>query len=111
MMADNLQTKIENPKSIWRAFHSIPLLSGLLTKAFFDALSDGESVGTNVWSIVALFVGVAAGRIFTLYYGLVSWSDFWYSVETLLKKNMLRWIVSKPGARKLKGSAGDAVST
>ena len=96
---------------IWGLFHMLPLGFGLLTKVFFDALSTEKGVGVGVWTAIALFAGVSLGRLFSLYMGMVTWSDFWYTIESLLKKNMLGWIVRGPGARRLHGSAGEVVST
>jgi ATP-binding cassette subfamily B protein len=96
---------------IWGSFYALPLGFGLLTREFFNILSAGEGVGTGVWTIIALFMGVALGRIITLALGMLTWSDFWYTIDILLKKNMMGWMVRGPGSRRLHGSAGEAVST
>ena len=96
---------------LWGMFYLLPLGFGLLTREFFNALSGEEGAGLGVWTIIALFAGVALGRLITLYMGMISWSGFWYTIEALLRKNMLGWIVSGRGARRLPGSAGEVVST
>src|SRR5436190_14269923 len=97
--------------AIWTLFYALPLLEGLIIKAFFDALSNKEQASASLWALIALLVGVTGARMAMLYMGMVTWSNFWYTIEALLRKNMLGWLVQGPGARKLPGSAGEAVST
>ncbi|MDQ5824288.1 MAG: hypothetical protein M3441_08760, partial [Chloroflexota bacterium] len=39
---------------IWTVFFGIPLITGLIMKAFFDALSSGEQAGLTIWTLAAL---------------------------------------------------------
>ncbi|MFL5734258.1 MAG: ABC transporter ATP-binding protein [Chloroflexia bacterium] len=96
---------------LWTVFYMIPLAAGLVTKAFFDTLSGGGQAGFGVWGIIALLAGVSLARMFVLLVALISWSDFWLTIEALLRRNMLEWLVTGPGSRKLPGSPGEAVST
>lgn len=95
----------------WTMFYTFPLATGLIIKALFDALSGGAEAGLGVWSLIALLAGASAGRLLSLYIGIISWSDFWFTIEALLRKNMLGWIVGGPGARRLPGSPGESVNT
>src|SRR5436190_2415141 len=97
--------------AIWTLFYALPLLEGLIIKAFFDALSNKEQASASLWALIALLVGVTGARMAMLYMGMVTWSNFWYTIEALLRKNMLGWLVQGPGPRKLLGSPGEAVST
>ncbi|HUP26794.1 MAG TPA: ABC transporter ATP-binding protein, partial [Chloroflexia bacterium] len=74
---------------LWTLFYTAPLATGLIIKAFFDTLSSGEEVGVGIWSLIALLVGASTGRMLALYMGIVKWSDFWFTIETLLRRNML----------------------
>ncbi len=96
---------------LWTLFYTAPLATGLIIKAFFDTLSSGAQVGANVWFLIALLIGAAAGRMVALYLGIVSWSSFWFTIEALLRANMLGWIVQGPGPRALQKSTGETVST
>ena len=96
---------------LWSVFYLIPLLVGLLTAWFFDTISGSVQTGWNVWTLVGLIAGVGLSRVAVLYVALVSWSDFWNSVEALLRRNMFAWLVEGGGSRKLAGSPGEAVST
>jgi ABC-type multidrug transport system fused ATPase/permease subunit len=94
----------------WFLFYSIPLLTGLVTRAFFDALTGNGQAGLSVWAIVALYAGVEAARIATFCGAVLTWNTYWPTAETLLRKNLLGWIVQGPGARVLPDSTGEAVS-
>src|SRR5204863_3327097 len=41
----------------------------------------------------------------------ISWSGFWFTIEALLRANMLSWLVGGRGSRALPGSPGESVST
>ncbi|MEO5953164.1 MAG: hypothetical protein ABIQ44_11920, partial [Chloroflexia bacterium] len=96
---------------LWTLFYQMPLLVGLLIGAFFDTLSDKTGAGWNVWTILAAIAGVWMTRVAILYLAIVSWSDFWFTIEALLRRNMFGWMVLGPGSRQLPGSSGEAVST
>lgn len=96
---------------VWALFYAVPLLGGLLIGALFDSLSGQQSVGLNAWTLLALLVGAQVARAAVLYLGLWSLSDLWLTLSALLMRNMFGWLVGGPGARKLPGSSGEAVST
>lgn len=96
---------------LWTLFYQMPLLVGLLVGAFFDSLSDKTGAGWNLWTILAAIAGVWMARVAILYAAIVSWSDFWFTMEALLRRNMFGWMVRGPGSRQLPGSAGESVST
>lgn len=95
---------------IWTTFFGIPLIMGLIMKAFFDALSSGAQAGATIWTLVALSVVVGIVNMGALWLGIDRWSVFWYSGHALLRKNMMQWLVSGPGARVLKEAPGEMVS-
>ena len=96
---------------IWTLFYTLPLTTGLITREFFDALTGGQAASAGVWTAIALLVASQVARLAALFAGMYIWSDFWYTIEALLRGNMLGWIVAGPGPRTLHGSAGEAVST
>ncbi len=96
---------------IWTLFYTVPIGAGLFTGIFFDALSGRQDAGLNVWTALGLLAASQLARAAVLYWGLLSWSDFWYTIEALLRRNMLGWLVQGPGARLLPGPPGEVVST
>ncbi len=96
---------------LWILFYMIPLGTGLLTAAFFDALSGKEQAGLSVGTVIVLLAATQLSRMAILFSALVQWSDFWLTMEALLRQNMLKWLVEGPGARVMRGSTGEMVST
>ena len=96
--------------SAWSAYHAIPVLTGLATRAFFDHLADGAPAAESLWTPIALLVAIAATRTAINFGGWVSWPVLWMSVAALLRKNLLDWVLHAPAGRVVPGSAGEAIS-
>jgi ATP-binding cassette subfamily B protein len=83
---------------------------GLVMRAFFDLLSGDAPAGVNIWTIATALVAIQAGQ-------LVAHYGFWYAdvplfadISTMLRRNLLRHILNRPGASALPDSPGEAVS-
>ncbi|MEI7834343.1 MAG: ABC transporter ATP-binding protein, partial [bacterium] len=85
-------------------------LPGLVMRAFFDMLTGKQVMGINLWTLVVLiFVGELSEIIGI--YGLVRTNvPFFVNTMTLLRKNLLRHILRRPGASALPDSPGEAIS-
>jgi ATP-binding cassette subfamily B protein len=92
------------------AFFTLLLAPGYITRFIFDALSGHARAGFNIWSLIGLMLAMELARVGALYFGGVLYNVFYYSSEAVLKRNMLRWLVSAPGPQTLPGSTGEAVS-
>ena len=88
-------------------FFQVP---GLAMREFFNLLSGDVQTGLNLWSIIALlFVGELGGTIGI--YGLILTNvPFFVHTMTLLRKNLLKHILRRPGASALPDSPGEAIS-
>ncbi|TMC54540.1 MAG: ABC transporter ATP-binding protein [Chloroflexi bacterium] len=93
----------------WTATYCTPLVTGWLTRAFFDRLSGDAAAGPNVWTLIGLMVANELARILTSAAGVYTWFTLWQSCKTLLRKNLFDWLMLGPGARLLPDSAGEAV--
>ena len=88
----------------------MPILTGVLMQQLFDSLG-GPGAGTlSLLDVVALlvaleFVGVFAGETLSL-----SWVTFLYSGCALLRRNLLRQLLTGYSASRLPASPGEAVS-
>jgi ATP-binding cassette, subfamily B, bacterial len=94
----------------WTTIRFLPLLPGLITRQILDALADDAAMGPNVWTLLALLVGIAVARMAVLIAGPVSWTPFYFETAGLLQMNMMAHILGRPGARALPGTPGEAVS-
>jgi ATP-binding cassette, subfamily B, bacterial len=99
--------------AMWTMFFVLPLVSGLILKAFFDHLSDGQLVSMDsiLW-LCAAFVGVEFVRAGAFWLGLYLWTYWWNGGLTILRANALGSILGSPGpaAERLPHSSGEAVS-
>jgi ATP-binding cassette subfamily B protein len=95
---------------LWTAFWLAPLLMGLVTRAVFDAVTERAAAGWALWSLLALLVGVALGRVGINAVGVSAWAAFFFTRAGLLRRNLLERILSRPGAKALPDSPGEAMS-
>ncbi len=86
------------------------LLPGLTMKAFFDMLSGQAAAGVNIWTILALIAGMYVIRALGEYGFYFADVPLFAEGCTLLRKNLLRHILRRPGASALPESPGEAVS-
>jgi ATP-binding cassette subfamily B protein len=87
-----------------------PLVAGLITRWFFDVLSGRAHAGLEPWSIAALLVVVAVGRVAVIA-GAVSLDILHaFYVKSLLRRNMLDGVLDLPGGTALRQPVGEALS-
>ena len=88
-------------------FYQVP---GLAMREFFNLLSGDAQTGLNLWSIIALLFTAEFGSILGIY-GLITTNvPFFVHTMTLLRKNLLKHILRRPGASALPDSPGEAIS-
>ncbi|AJY74643.1 ABC transporter ATP-binding protein [Paenibacillus beijingensis] len=94
----------------WTLIHMAPLVPGLVTKAFFDQLEGSAPVKYGTWSIIALLVGAALGRVMLIVVGFMTDVHARFRISMLLRRNMLEHVLKEPGARAIPCSPGEAIS-
>ena len=89
---------------------SYQIAPALIIKAFFDMLTGDAALKFGIWAIIAFLLATWVARV------LASWG-FYYAdvpifadIPTLLRKNLLRYILKRPGAVPLPDSPGEAVN-
>ena len=83
---------------------------GLIMRAFFDLLAGKAQAGLSIWSVVALLVAAEFGRRVADYGFYYADVPLFAHIQTLLRKNLLRHILNRPGASPLPDSPGEAIS-
>jgi ATP-binding cassette subfamily B protein len=82
----------------------------LITKAFFDMLTGSAQLTFGIWAIVAFLAALWLGRVVASYGFYYADVPIFAEMGTLLRKNLLRYILRRPGAAPLPDSPGEAVS-
>lgn len=91
-------------------FGVFPQLVGWVTYTFFDVLAAKSTAGLGVWALIGLLVGLAAARSVAIFLDVAVYNDFQYSIAALLRRNVFEHILTRPGARAVPESPGEAIS-
>ena len=94
----------------YTSVYTLPLLRGLIAKAFFDALSR-QPAGINALSFVALTLAVGGVSGAAVFGGVVVNAPFRFRIGGLLRRNIFEQLLEKRGAAPLGAPLGDAIST
>ncbi len=85
-------------------------VSPLVLRQFFNLLSGSAPAGINVWTLaVLMFVGEAV-RLSGIFGLIRTNTPFFVHCMTMLRRNVLRHILRRPGASALPDSPGEALS-
>jgi ATP-binding cassette subfamily B protein len=82
----------------------------LIIKAFFDMLTGAAQLRFGIWAIVAFAASTWIGRVVASYGFYYADVPIFADIPTLLRKNLLRHILRRPGASPLPDSPGEAIS-
>jgi ATP-binding cassette subfamily B protein len=82
----------------------------LIIKAFFDMVTGEAQLTFGIWAIVAFLAATWIGRVVASYGFYYADVPIFADMNTLLRKNLLKYILKRPGASALPDSAGEAVS-
>ncbi|MBL8100655.1 MAG: ABC transporter ATP-binding protein [Anaerolineales bacterium] len=82
----------------------------LIIKAFFDFVTGATQLNFGIWTIVAFLFAAWIGRVIASYGFYYADVPIFAEMNTLVRKNLLSYILKRPGASQLPDSAGEAVS-
>ena len=82
----------------------------LIIKAFFDMITGAAPLTFGIWAIAAFAIAGWLGRVLASYGFYYADVPIFADMPTLLRKNLLRHILRRPGASTLPDSPGEAVS-
>ena len=94
---------------VWTLIYLAPIAPGLITKQFFDTLTDNSAIHYGIWGIISV-IGAALARIALIYIGFITDIHFRFRVGMMLRRNLLGHILKQPGARAIPCSPGEAIS-
>ncbi len=88
----------------------LPIVTGVLMQRFFDALGGSGSRGLGLWDVLALLVALEVAKVFSNDALLLSLVTFYNSGYALLRRNLLRQLLTGYSASRLPASPSEAVS-
>jgi ATP-binding cassette, subfamily B, bacterial len=89
---------------------SFQIAPALIIKAFFDMITGEAQLTFGIWAIVAFSIAAWLGRVLGNYGFYYADVPIFADIPTLLRKNLLRYILKRPGASSLPDSPGEAVN-
>ena len=95
----------------WAAIMLTELGTGYMAKLFFDSITGNAAAGLTLASIIALVVAAGLARVVSILVGALIDIRHRFSIEVLLRRNLLASVLAKPGARALPGAVGEALNT
>ncbi|MFD0590091.1 ABC transporter ATP-binding protein [Paenibacillus sp. GCM10027627] len=95
---------------MWTLIYLMPILPGLLTKAFFDSLSLDNPAAIGIGTLVALLIGAALARSASIWIGFITDVNFRFRIGMLIRRNLLEHVLKEPGAKAIPCSPGEAIS-
>lgn len=100
---------------LWGAFQSLPALFGYSVSRIFAALGDYEKLRQPealhlAWLMVGLFALARFSRFGTLIFAFPAFIRLWYTLDALLRRNLISHLLLAPGSRRLPDTPAEAIS-
>ncbi|GLV53410.1 HlyB/MsbA family ABC transporter [Dictyobacter sp. S3.2.2.5] len=96
--------------TLWGTFNLSTLLAGLLARAFFDTLTGQAHLPGGITGVIILLVVLAVCRVILMLTAGSAEIMMRFTMSNLLRRNLLRRVLDRPGAYALPYSIGDAIS-
>jgi len=96
--------------AVWLFVHASPVLAGVFMKGIFDALAGQQAAALSPWSYLALALTVDVARIGALAGGVYVWASYWADAMARMRRNLLHYLLTAPGTRRLPDSPSEAIS-
>jgi ATP-binding cassette subfamily B protein len=88
---------------------TMPVVIGFISAAYFDSLT-GQAAGWDLTTVLAAVWGWCLARIVVVFVAMRLHSGVLFRANAGIKRNMLSWIYTLPGAQPLAETPGEVVS-
>ncbi|WP_414657498.1 ATP-binding cassette domain-containing protein [Deinococcus sp. VB343] len=99
---------------LWGAVHASPALLTLAVSGLFGHLEDAEQAVPGAiaaaWVALGWFALVRLGRFGVFYAAFRVWIELWYTLDALVRRNLLGYLLTAKGSRRLPDTPAEAVS-
>jgi ATP-binding cassette subfamily B protein len=95
--------------ALWTLIWVIPIIPGLIIKAFFDGL-EAEGAAFDVTTLVAALLAYGVARVVIMFTGMWNDVNFSFRASSLLRHNLLERVYELPGGQAIDDSPGENIS-
>lgn len=105
---------------MWGMVHASPALLTLAVSGVFRRLEDADGLRTlgqpvdpliaAAWVSVGWFAFVRISRFGIFYGAFRAWIELWYTLDALVRRNLLGYLLTAAGSRRLPDTPAEAVS-
>ncbi|WP_295814973.1 ABC transporter ATP-binding protein [uncultured Deinococcus sp.] len=105
---------------MWSMIHASPALLTLAVSRLFQGLESAEALKVAgqpldpaiaaAWVAVGWFALVRTSRIGIFYGGFRAWIELWYTLDALVRRNLMGYLLTAPKSRRLPDTPAEAVS-
>lgn len=95
---------------LWGTFSLSLLLAGQIARAFFDTLTGQAQAPTGPTGLIVLLVVLAVSRVVMLLSAGFAEISMRFTMSGLVRRNLLRHVLERPGAHALPYSIGETIS-
>jgi ATP-binding cassette subfamily B protein len=96
--------------ALWSMMNLLSLLPGLIARAFFDTLTGKAHPPAGIAGLLGLLCLLAVGRAAVWLAGGFVEITFRFTMSGLVRRNLLRLVLARPGASALPFSVGETIS-
>lgn len=108
-LAKNQPVRYPISLAAWTVIWTMPVLIGFISAAYFDSLT-GQAVGWNLATVLGALWAWCIARMVAVFLAMRLHSNVLFRANAGMKRNMLSWIYSLPGAQPLAETPGEVVS-
>ncbi|TSA82439.1 ABC transporter ATP-binding protein [Deinococcus detaillensis] len=112
----------------WSSFHTLPAIFSYFVSRIFAHLGEAQTLGngalgsagqaasvrqtaiTAAWLAVAYFAAARFARFGVFYFAVRAWFKIWFTLDALLRRNLLAHLLLASGSRRLPDTPAEAVS-
>ena len=94
---------------MWVSIWTMPMLVGLIAANFFDSLT-GQAPGWNLATLLAALWGYVLARLGFIFAGIRIHVGLLFRTGAAMRRAMLRWLYTLPGAQPVQETPGEVVS-
>ena len=94
----------------WILVSVLPVVPGLLIQQFFNTVAKTPYLTRAVWELIILFLITAGVRAAFIILSAMLGNLSRFSMTGLIRHNLLKYILERPGAQALQASPGEAIS-